>query len=74
MRGGQDFGVFRVEFGLFLPLFLLHSAVLKPDFDLRFVEAQSGGDFDATSPRQIFVKVEFFLQFRQLLVGKVGPA
>ena len=43
MRRREDFGVLRVEFGFFLSLFLLHSSVLEPDFDLALGETGSVG-------------------------------
>ena len=72
MSGGEYFCVFTIEFGFLLSLFLFHPSVLKPDFDLSFVESQSRGDFDPSSPSQIFVEMKFLFQFGQLFVGEVG--
>ena len=57
---------------LFDALLLLHSTVLEPDLHLRLVEAEGGGNLDATGARQVPVEVEFLLQLRQLSVGEVG--
>ena len=53
-------------------LLLLHPPVLEPDLHLRLVELEGGGDFDPSGSGQIFVEMEFFLQFRQLFGGEVG--
>lgn len=55
-------------------LFLLHSPVLEPDLDLRFVEWQRCSDFDSSSSSKISIEVEFLLEFCQLLVCEVGSA
>ena len=43
------------------PQFLLefHAAILEPDFDLAFGEAECVGDFNSPPPSQIVIKVEF---------------
>lgn len=56
----------------FLAFLLLHPAVLKPNFHLRLVELQTGGDLHPPCPRQVFVEVELFLQLGELLGGEVG--
>lgn len=56
----------------FLALLLLHPAVLEPDFHLRLVELQAGGDLHPSCPRQVFVEVELLLQLGELLGGEVG--
>ena len=48
-------------------LFGLHAPILKPDFDLSLRQAKGVGDFDATPPRQVAIKVKFFLQFKSLI-------
>ena len=62
------------RFGLLQPFLLLHSAVLKPDFHLRLIESERGGDLDAPRARQVAIEVEFLLELSQLLVGEVGAA
>lgn len=49
---------FTFRFVLFLPF---HAAILEPNFDLPFGEAQCVGNFDASSSCQVTIKVEFFL-------------
>ena len=71
MRRRQNLGVFAVEFRFFLSLFLFHSSVLKPNFDLSLVEAQSRRDFDPSSSSQVFVEVKFLFQFRQLFIREI---
>lgn len=43
-------------------LFPFHPAILKPNFDLPFSEAQSMGNFYPPSAGQIPIEMEFFLQ------------
>lgn len=57
---------------LFLALLLFHPAVLEPDFHLRFVELEGGGDFHAPGPRQVLAEVELLLELGQLFGCKVG--
>ena len=47
--------------------FLLHSPVLKPDFDLSFAEMQTLGNFDSSSSRQISICDVFAFQFCRLM-------
>lgn len=47
----------------------LHSSVLKPDFDLSLCQAKGMCYFDPTSPCQVAIKMEFFLQFQGLVTG-----
>ena len=56
------------------PLFLLHAAILEPDFHLCLVELKGAGDFDSPGASQVLVKVELLLQLGQLLGREVGPA
>ncbi len=56
----------------FFAFLLLHPAVLKPDFHLRLVELQTGGDLHPPCPCQVLVEVELLLQLGQLLGGEVG--
>ena len=51
---------------------LFHSSVLKPDFDLRLVEAERRCYLDAPGSSEVAIKVKLFFQFSQLLVGEVG--
>ena len=62
-----------LELNLAHALFLLHPAVLEPDFHLSLVQSQGGGDLDATGSGEVLVEVELLLQLRQLFVGEVGP-
>ena len=55
------------------PFLLLHASILEPDFHLRLIELKSSGDLNPPRPCQVFVEVELFLQFRQLLGGKIRP-
>lgn len=64
--------VFVEEFLFFLSLFILHSTILKPDFNLSFVESEHLGDLGPSGLVQVLVGVEFLLEFSQLMVGKVG--
>ena len=57
---------------IFFPL-LLHSPVLKPDFDLPFAEMKTLRDFDSAPSRQVSVGDVFPLQFRRL-VARVSLA
>lgn len=45
----------------------LHAPILEPDFDLSLSQAKGVGDLDATSPRQVPIEVELFLQFQRLV-------
>lgn len=53
---------------------LLHPPVLEPDLHLGLVQPQRRRDLDPSGPGEIFVKMEFFFQFRQLFVCKVCAA
>ena len=55
---------------LFFPL---HAAVLEPDLDLSFCEAERVRDLDAPPPRQVAIVVKLLLQL-QRLVARVGLA
>ena len=55
--------------GHFVFLLPLHSSVLKPDFDLSLCQAKGMCYFDPTSPCQVAIKMEFFLQFQGLVTG-----
>jgi len=49
-------------------LFLeLHAAVLEPDFDLPFRQAEGVRYFDSPPSGQVVVEVELFLQFQSLV-------
>ena len=52
---------------------MFHAPVLEPNFNLAFGQVQGGGDLDATRAAEIFIKVEFLLQFQQLRVGVGCP-
>ena len=49
--------------GRWMILFGLHASILEPDFNLSFGQAQTMGNFNAPSPRQVLVEVEFLFQF-----------
>lgn len=55
-------------------LLLFHSSILKPNLDLRFVQLQTGRDFDASSSSEVPVKMKFLLELGQLFGGEVGAA
>lgn len=55
-----------------LALLLLHSAILKPNFNLRFVEFECGGHLHSARPGQVLVEVKLLLKFRELLGGEIG--
>lgn len=56
-----------IHTGHLMFLFPLHPPVLEPNFYLPFRQAEGVGDFDASSPRQVPVEVEFFFQFERLI-------
>lgn len=56
----------------FLSLFLFHPSVLKPDLHLGLIKLQSCCNLHPPGPGQVLVEMEFFLQFCQLLGGKIG--
>jgi hypothetical protein len=51
-------------------LFPFHAPVLEPNFNLPLGQAEAVSDFDPPPPRQVAIKMEFFLQF-QCLVARV---
>ena len=55
--------------GHFVLLLPLHPPILEPDLDLPLRQAQSMCNFDATTPCQVAIKVEFLLQFQRLVTG-----
>lgn len=56
----------------FLTLFLLHPAVLEPNFHLSFVELENSGNFHSPGPGQVPVEMELLLELCQLLCVEVG--
>lgn len=64
---------FNYRRGSFLLAFLLfHSSILKPNFNLRFVQFEGGGHLHSARPSQVLVEVKLFLKFCELLGGKIG--
>ena len=57
------------HFVFFLPL---HPPILEPDFNLSFCKAKCVGDFYPSSPREVSVEMEFFLQLQSLVAGVRG--
>ena len=64
-----------ITFSLFLLIYCFdgfhlffdfNSAVLKPNLDLTFCQAESMSNFNASAAGQVVVKVEFFFQFQCL--------
>ena len=51
----------------------LHAAVLEPDLDLAFGEAERVRDLDASLAREVAVELELLLQLERL-VARVGLA
>lgn len=51
-----------IHTGHLVLLFPFHPSILKPDFDLPLCEAECVRNFYASSPGQVPVEVEFFLQ------------
>ena len=66
-RGRGSVGRSHLGVGKFVVFLPLHSPVLKPDLDLALRQAERVGDLDAAPPGQVAVKVEFLLQFQDLL-------
>ena len=71
-RGRGSVGRSHLGVGKFVVFLPLHSPVLKPDLDLALRQAERVGDLDAAPPGQVAVKVEFLLQFQDLLPGIGG--
>ena len=71
-RGGGGGGARCSGRPLPLALLLLHASVLEPDFHLRLVELESGGDLHAPRTRQVLAEVELLLQLRQLPRAEIG--
>ena len=62
--------VHRRHLVLLLPL---HPAVLEPDLDLPFGQAEGVSDFNSPSSGQVSVEVELLLQLQGLVSGVRGP-
>jgi hypothetical protein len=50
----------------------LHTAILKPDFDLSLGQDQAMSDLDPSSSRQVPIVVEFLLQLEYLVPRVCG--
>ena len=50
-----------------------HSPVLEPDLDLSLSQTQGVSNLNATSPSQVVVEVELFLQLQHLLLRVNHP-
>ena len=55
-------------------LFKLHPAVLEPDFDLPFGQAELVSHFYPPPPGEVMVRVELLLQLQGLVAGVSLPA
>lgn len=53
--------------------FVLGPAILEPDLDLRFGQAQRFGQLEATTPGDVLVPMELHLQAKRLLCAESGP-
>lgn len=53
-------------------LFVLHSAILEPDFHLFLGQVQVCGDLDAPQSGQVHVRGELSLQLQKLCAGEGG--
>jgi hypothetical protein len=62
-----------VKFGLVF-LLPLHTAVLEPDLDLTFGEAQRMSNFDSSPPCEVSIEMELLLQLQGLVPGIRLPA
>ncbi len=56
----------------FSRFFCFHSAILKPNFNLRFVQFEGGGHFYSACSGQVLVEVELLLKFGELLGVEIG--
>lgn len=60
----------------FVLLFPLHSAILEPNLYLTFSETQSMRNLDSTTPGEIPIEMELFLELKSLVssIGLTAPA
>jgi hypothetical protein len=48
-------------------LFPFHAPVLEPNFNLPLGQAEAVSDLDPSPPRQVAIKMKFFLQLQRLV-------